>query len=59
MLDYITINAEIELKDVKTIRTESKFSFIPRAAGEVFTKELQGAGIPQVSVWTSPVGLYM
>lgn len=59
MLDYITINASITLEEAKTIRTESKFTFVFRALGGAFTNELRRDGITQVSVWTAPSGLYL
>jgi len=59
MLDYITINASITPEAATAIRTESKFTFIHRAVGDVFTNELQKAGIIQVSVWVAPSGLYL
>lgn len=54
MLDYITISTHITPNEATIIRTESKFTFVPRATGNVTTSELKKYGIPQVGIWIAP-----
>lgn len=54
MLDYITISACITPNEAIEIRTESKFTFMPRATGNVTTSELRKYGITQVGIWIAP-----